>query len=150
METDAPKVKAHKGKGTTTVTLDLDDSDDDVFDAEAEHAQASSLTQSTINENTSEKVTCQLEKDASTGKFVCYFVLFDLNFIFLFLFQTSFVFVEEFFPAPPSQKETTIDIGKMKDVAQEPTTLAEALEIVPVELTLRHTRGAWSTTNPKV
>jgi len=86
VETDAPKVKADKGKGTTTVTLDFDDSDDDVFDAEAEHAQASSLTQSTINENTSEKVTCQLEKDVSTGKFVCYFALFDLNFIFLYLF----------------------------------------------------------------
>ena len=85
METDAPKVKAHKAKGTT-ITLDFDDSDDDVFDAEAEHAQASSLTQSTINENTSEKVTCQLEKDVSTGKFVCYFALFDLNFIFLYLF----------------------------------------------------------------
>ena len=34
VETDAPKVKAHKGKGTTTVTLDFDD---DVFDEEAEH-----------------------------------------------------------------------------------------------------------------
>ena len=31
METDAPRVKAHKGKGTTTVTLDPDDSDDDIM-----------------------------------------------------------------------------------------------------------------------
>jgi len=43
----------------------------------------------------------------------------------LFLFV-----VEEFFPDPSSQKETTIDIGKMKDVAQEPTTPAEALETI--------------------
>jgi len=31
METDAPKVKGHKGKGTTIVTFDFDDSDDDIF-----------------------------------------------------------------------------------------------------------------------
>ena len=41
---------------------------------------------STIDVNTSEKVACQLEKGVSTGKFVCYFALFDLNFIFLYLF----------------------------------------------------------------
>jgi len=86
IETDAPKVKAHKGKGTTSVTLGFDDSDDDVFDEKAEHVRASHLIESTIDVNTSEKVTCQLEKDVSTGKFVCYFALFDLNFIFLFLF----------------------------------------------------------------
>ena len=39
--------------------------------------------------------------------------------------------VEEFFPDPSSQKETTVDIGKMKDVAQEPTTPTEALETIP-------------------
>ena len=86
METDAPKVKAHKGKGTTIVTLDFDDSDDDIFDEEAEHARASRLTESTIDVITGEKVACQLEKGVSTSKFVCYFALLDLNFIFLFLF----------------------------------------------------------------
>jgi len=83
VETDAPKVKAHKGKGTTIVTLDFDD---DVFDEEAENAQASCLTESTIDVNTGEKVACQLEKGVSTGNFACYFVLFDLNFMLLFLF----------------------------------------------------------------
>ena len=39
--------------------------------------------------------------------------------------------VEDFFPDPSSQKETTVDIGKMKDVAQEPATPAEALETIP-------------------
>jgi len=62
METDAPKVKAHKGKGTTTVTLDFDDSDDDVFDKEAENARVSCLTESTIDVNIGEKVACQLER----------------------------------------------------------------------------------------
>ena len=50
--------------------------------------------------------------------------------MFLFLFWTLFLFVvEEFFPNPSSQ-ETTVDIGKMKDVAQEPATPAEALETI--------------------
>jgi len=86
VETDAPKIKAHNGKGTTTITLDFDYSDDDIFDEEAEHARASGLTESTIDVNTGEKVACQFEKGVSIGKFVCYFALFDLNFIFLFLF----------------------------------------------------------------
>ena len=86
METDAPKVKVCKGKGTTTVTLDFDDSDDDVFDEEAKNAWASHLTESTIDVNTDEKVSCQLEKGDSTSNFACYFVLFDLNFMLLFLF----------------------------------------------------------------
>ena len=38
---------------------------------------------------------------------------------------------KEFLPGPLSQKETTIDIGKMKDVAQDPATPAEALETIP-------------------
>ena len=102
-EADAKKVKAHKGKGTTTVTLDFDHFDDDVFDEEAENAQASRLTESTINVNTGEKVACQLEKGVSIGNFACYFVLFGLNFMFLFLFWTLFLFVvEEFFPDPSS------------------------------------------------
>jgi hypothetical protein len=62
VETDAPKVKAHKGKGTTTITLDFDDFDDDVFDKEAKNARASRLTEFTIDVNTGEKVAYQLEK----------------------------------------------------------------------------------------
>ena len=50
----------------------------------------------------------------------------------------------------PSQKETTVDIGEMKDVAQEPATPAEALETILGGLTLRHKRGAWSTAKLKV
>ncbi|CAD6212353.1 unnamed protein product [Miscanthus lutarioriparius] len=103
VETDAPKFKVCKGKGTTTVTLDFDDSNDDVFDEEVENAWASRLTESTIDVNTGEKVACQLEKGVST---------------------------DDFFP-DPSSKETTVDIGKMKDVAQEPATPAEALETIP-------------------
>ena len=86
VETNAPKAKALKCKGTTTVTLDFDNSDDDANDEDAEKSRASCLTESTIDVNTGEKVACQLEKGVSTGKFVCYFALFDLNFIFLFLF----------------------------------------------------------------
>jgi hypothetical protein len=70
VETDALKVKAHKGKGTTTVTLDFDDFDDEVFDEEAENARASCLTESTIDVNAGEKVAYQLEKGDSTGKFI--------------------------------------------------------------------------------
>ena len=80
VETDAPKVKAHKGKGTTTVTLDFDDSDDDIFDKEVKNAHASRLTESTIDVNTGEKVVYQIEKGVSTGKFV----LFSLCLLFYF------------------------------------------------------------------
>ena len=38
---------------------------------------------------------------------------------------------EEIFPDPSSQRETTVDVGKMKEVAQEPTTPAKALETIP-------------------
>ena len=79
-----------------------------------------------------------LEEDAKNAalhekSLLVIFVLFDMNFMFLFfLFQTLFLFcVEDFFPDPSSQKETTVDIGKMKDVAQEPATPAEALETNP-------------------
>jgi hypothetical protein len=41
-----------------------------------------------------------------------------------------FVFTEKFFPDSSSQREATVDIGKMKEVAQEPVTLAEVLETV--------------------
>jgi hypothetical protein len=74
METDASKVKAHKGKGTTTVILDFYDSDDDVFDEEVENAWASRLAESTIDVNNGEKVACQLEKGVSTGKFVLFYL----------------------------------------------------------------------------
>jgi hypothetical protein len=45
-------------KGTVTATLDFDDSDDDVFNEEAEGARVARLTESTIDVNTSEKVSC--------------------------------------------------------------------------------------------
>jgi hypothetical protein len=64
VETGAPKVK---GKGTTTITLDFDESDDVVFDEDAKNAQASCLSESTIDVNTSEKVACHLEKGVSIG-----------------------------------------------------------------------------------
>ena len=80
METDAPRVKAHKGKGTTTITLDFDDSDDDIFDEEVENAHGSHLSESPIDVNTGEKVAYQLEKGVSTGKIV----LFSLRLFFYF------------------------------------------------------------------
>ena len=47
-------------------------------------------------------------------------------------FIVCFLFcVEEFFPDLSSWKETTVDIGKIKDVAQEPAIPVEALETVP-------------------
>ena len=67
METDAPRVKAHKGKGTTTVTLDPDDSDDDIYDEEAKNVRASHLTESTIDVNTGEKVAYQLREGCFYG-----------------------------------------------------------------------------------
>jgi hypothetical protein len=42
-----------------------------------------------------------------------------------------FVFAEKFFPDSSSQREATVEIGKMKEVAQEPVTPAEVLETVP-------------------
>jgi hypothetical protein len=42
-----------------------------------------------------------------------------------------FVFAEKFFPDSSSQREATVDIGKMKEVFQEPATPAEVLETVP-------------------
>ena len=72
------KAKAHEGNGTTTLTLDFDEFDEDVFDEEAKCARVSCLTESTINVNTGEKVSCQLEKGISTGQFVVLFFLFDL------------------------------------------------------------------------
>ena len=48
----------------------------------------------------------------------------------LLTFDLSFC-AEEFFSDPSSQRETTVDVGKMKEVAQEPATPAEALETIP-------------------
>ena len=49
-----------------------------------------------------------------------------------FLFETLLIFiVEKNFPDPLSRKETTVDIVKMKEVAQEPATPTEALETIP-------------------
>ena len=58
--------------------------------------------------------------------------MFDLNFeLLFFLFYSLFSFLcRGFFPDLPSRKETTVDIEKIKDVAQEPATPAEALETV--------------------
>ena len=99
VETDAPKAKVHKGKGTTTVTLDFDDSDDAVFDEEVENARASRLTESTIDVNTSEKVAYQPEKGVSTGKFVCYFLLFDFEFyVFVLILEFAYFCCSGIFP----------------------------------------------------
>jgi hypothetical protein len=88
METDAPRVKAHKGKGTTTITLDFDDSDDDIFDEEVENSRASHLSESTIDVNTGEKVAYPLEKGVSTGKFFLFVSVF-FYFDYLLTFDLS-------------------------------------------------------------
>jgi hypothetical protein len=44
----------------------------------------------------------------------------------------------------------TVDVGKMKEVAQEPVTPAEALELFLMEWILRHTNVVWSTAKLKV
>jgi hypothetical protein len=80
--------------------------------------------------NTGERVSYQLENGVSTGDFTL------LLHVILSSFDLCFVFVHEFFPDTLSHKETTIDVGKMKDVAQEPATLAEVLEAAPAEFDL--------------
>jgi hypothetical protein len=50
---------------------------------------------------------------------------------FCLLLILVFVFAEKFFPDSSSQMETTIDVGKMKEVAQEPAAPVEVLETVP-------------------
>jgi hypothetical protein len=57
------------------------------------------------------------------------FVLSSFNFCFCFCF-CFFVFAEKFFPNSSSQRETIVDVGKMKEVAQEPVTSVEALETI--------------------
>jgi hypothetical protein len=44
-----------------------------------------------------------------------------------------FVFVEEFFPDSSSHREMTVDVRKMKEVAQEPATPAKVLETFLME-----------------
>jgi hypothetical protein len=46
-------------------------------------------------------------------------------------FSFAFVYAEEFFPDSSSQRKMTVDVGKMKDVAQEPAPPTEALETFP-------------------
>jgi hypothetical protein len=60
--------KAQKIKGTTILALDFDESDDEVHDEEAEHDHVSCLSESTINVNTGERVSFQLEKGVSIGE----------------------------------------------------------------------------------
>jgi hypothetical protein len=76
METEAPKVRVLKAKGTTTVNFDFDESNDDVFDEEAENTRASHLSESIIDVNTSEKVTCHLEKGVTTGNCCVYICIY--------------------------------------------------------------------------
>jgi hypothetical protein len=75
-----PGAKSQKIKSTTTFVLDFDESDDEVHDEEAKHDRASRLSESTINVNTGERVSYQLEKGVSTGDFIL------LLHIFLFCF----------------------------------------------------------------
>jgi hypothetical protein len=110
-----PGAKTQKIKGTTTFVLDFDESDDKVHDEEAEHDRASRLSESTINVNTGERVFYQLEKGVSTGDFILLLRIF-LSYFYLLLIFIS-VFAEKFFPDSSSQRETTVDVGKMKEVA---------------------------------
>jgi hypothetical protein len=50
---------------------------------------------------------------------------------FCLLLILVFVFAEKFFPDSSSQMETTIDVGKMKEVVQEPAAPVKVLETVP-------------------
>jgi ABC-type protease/lipase transport system fused ATPase/permease subunit len=57
------------------------------------------------------------------------FLLHVFLFCFCLLLILVFVFAEKFFSNSSSQRETTVDVGKMKEVAQEPATPAEVLEL---------------------
>jgi hypothetical protein len=72
-EVVVPGVKSQKIKGTTTFSLDFDESDDEVHDEEAEHDRASRLSEFTINVNTGERVSYQLEKGVSIGDFILFY-----------------------------------------------------------------------------
>lgn len=54
-------------KVTVFANVDFDKSNEDVFDEEAEDARAGHLTNSTININTGEKVSCQLDDGMTMG-----------------------------------------------------------------------------------
>jgi hypothetical protein len=112
-EVVVPSAKTQKIKGTTTIALDFDESDDEVHDEEAEHDRVSHLSESTINVITGERVSFQLENGISTGVFLLHVFLFCLS-----SFNSCFfVFVEKIFPDSSSQRETSVDIGKIKEVA---------------------------------
>jgi hypothetical protein len=74
--------KTQKIKGTTNFALDFDESDDEVHDKEAKHDRASHLSESTINVNTSERVSYQLERVFLQVILLYYFAYFCLVFIF--------------------------------------------------------------------
>jgi len=61
--------------------------------------------------------------------FLCACFLLLTLIIDLLTFDLSFC-AEEFFLDPSSQRETTVDVGKVKEVAQEPATPVEALETI--------------------
>jgi hypothetical protein len=77
-----PGAKTQKIKGTTSFALNFDESDDEVHDEEAEHDRVSCLSESTINVNTGERVSYQLEKGVSTCDFILLIRVFCLVFIF--------------------------------------------------------------------
>jgi hypothetical protein len=86
-EVAMPGAKSQKIKGTTTFALDFDESDDKVHDEEAEHDRTSRLSESTINVNTGERVSYQLENRVSNGDFIL------LLHVFLFCFYLLLIFV---------------------------------------------------------
>jgi hypothetical protein len=128
-----PGAKTQKIKGTATFVLDFDESNDEVHDEDAEHDRGSRLSESTINVNTGERVSYELEKGVSTGNFTL--LLHVIFFLFLYSFDLCFCLCRGIF-STLSHKEKTIDIGKMKDVAQEPATSAEVLEAAPAKFDL--------------
>jgi hypothetical protein len=113
-EVDVPGAKSQKIKGTTTFALDFDESDDEVHDKEAEHDRTSRLSESTINVNTGERVSYQLKRVFLLVILFYYFAYFCFVFIFSLIFV---LFAEKFFPDSSYQRETTVDVGKMKEVA---------------------------------
>jgi hypothetical protein len=82
-----PGAKTQKIKGTTSFALNFDESDDEVHDEEAEHDRVSCLSESTINVNTGERVSYQLERvflQVILLYYFAYFVLFLSSFDFCF------------------------------------------------------------------
>jgi hypothetical protein len=81
-EVAVPGAKSQKIKGTTTFALDFNEFNDEVYDEEAEHDRTSRLSESTINVNTGERISYQLEKGISTGDFILLLHVFLFYFIF--------------------------------------------------------------------